>query len=159
MSPKEGKIAKNVQKILDKRHSGTIKKTRPYKTAVELEDFWNRSLEMGNIPSPYWAILTHPKCDVDLSEKMFADVHMLSHLVGASNRADISRLQDQERELANLERKAEQQRKKFATKIYGKDFKIKELKKKLLSKKTLFILKQKNILFSPIKVSLGIQIQ
>ena len=64
---------------------------------------------------------------------MFADVHMLSHLVGASNRADISRLQDQERELASLEKKIDQQRNKFKTKIYGKDFKIRELQKKLLS--------------------------
>ena len=89
-SQNEGKIAKKIQKLLDKRHSSVIKKTRPFKTKVELENFWKISLETGNIPSPYWALLTHPKCDQDLSEKMFADVHMLSHLVGASNRADIS---------------------------------------------------------------------
>ena len=129
-SQNEGTIAKKIQKILDKRHSSVIKKTRSFKTKVELEDFWKISLETGNIPSPYWALLTHPKCDDDLSEKMFADVHMLSHLVGASNRADISRLQDQEKELASLERKIDQQRKKFTTKIYGKDFKIRELQKK-----------------------------
>ena len=132
-SQNEGKIAKKIQKLLDKRHSSVIKKTRPFKTKVELENFWKISLETGNIPSPYWALLTHPKCDQDLSEKMFADVHMLSHLVGASNRADISRLQDQERELASLEKKIDQQRNKFKTKIYGKDFKIRELQKKLLS--------------------------
>jgi hypothetical protein len=128
----EGKIAKRIQKLLDKRHSSVIKKIRPFKNTVELEDFWNSSLEMGNIPSPYWALLTHPKCNENLSEKMFADVHMLSHLVGASNRADISRLQDQETELTRLERKIDQQRKKFTTKIYSKEFKIQELKKKLL---------------------------
>ena len=128
----EGKIAKRVQKILDQRHSNAIKKIRPLKTMAQLEDYWNVSLEMGNIPGPYWALLTHPKCNEGLSERMFAEVHMLSHLVGASNRADISRLQDQERELVNLEKKIDQQRKKFTSKIYGKEFKIQELKKKLL---------------------------
>ena len=64
---------------------------------------------------------------------MFADVHMLSHLVGASNRADISRLQDQEKELASLEKKIDQQRKKFTTKLHVKEFKIQELEKKLLA--------------------------
>ena len=129
----EGKIAKKVQKLLDKRHSSVIKKTRSLKTTVELAEFWKSSLEIGNIPSPYWALLTHPICNEDLSEKMFADVHMLSHLVGASNRADISRLQDQEKELASLEKKISQQRKKFTTKIFVKEFKIQELEKKLLA--------------------------
>jgi hypothetical protein len=132
-SQNEGKIAKRVQKILDKRHASVIKKTKSLVTVVELENFWNRSMEIGNIPSPYWALLTHPRCNEGLSEKMFADVHMLSHLVGASNRADISRLQDQDRELASLVRKIDRQTKKFTTKIYGKDFKITQLKKKLLS--------------------------
>ena len=129
----EGKIAKKVQKLLDKRHSSVIKKTRPLKTTVELAEFWKSSLEIGNIPSPYWALLTHPICNEDLSEKMFADVHMLSHLVGASNRADISRLQDQEKELASLEKKIDQQRKKFMTKMYVKELKIQELEKKLFA--------------------------
>ena len=132
-SQNEGKIAKRVQKLLDKRHSSVIKKTRSLKTTVELEEFWKSSLEIGNIPSPYWALLTHPLCNEDLSEKMFADVHMLSHLVGASNRADISRLQDQEKELASLEKKIGQQRKKFMTKMHVKEFKIQELEKKLLA--------------------------
>jgi hypothetical protein len=132
-SQNEGKIAKRVQKLLDKRHSSVIKKTRLLKTTVELEEFWKSSLEIGNIPSPYWALLTHPICNEDLSEKMFADVHMLSHLVGASNRADISRLQDQEKELASLEKKIDQQRKKFTTKLHVKEFKIQELEKKLLA--------------------------
>jgi hypothetical protein len=132
-SQNEGKIAKRVQKLLDKRYSSVIKKTRSLKTTVELEEFWKSSLEIGNIPSPYWALLTHPICNEDLSEKMFADVHMLSHLVGASNRADISRLQDQEKELASLEKKIDQQRKKFTTKLHVKEFKIQELEKKLLA--------------------------
>ena len=132
-SQNEGKIAKRVQKLLDKRHSSVIKKTRSLKTTVELAEFWKSSLGIGNIPSPYWALLTHPLCNEDLSEKMFADVHMLSHLVGASNRADISRLQDQEKELASLEKKIGQQRKKFMTKMHVKELKIQELEKKLFA--------------------------
>ena len=49
-------------------------------------------------PGPYWALLTHPTANKDLIGEAFSDVHMLSHLVGAANRADIRRLQELERE-------------------------------------------------------------
>ena len=87
------KPGKLLNKLLDKRHAAAIRKTRSLKCENKLRNFWNSALETGDIPGPYWAILSHPYATQKLSESMFADVHMLSHLVGSSNRADIRRLQ------------------------------------------------------------------
>ncbi len=44
----------------------------------------------GDIPGAYWATLTHPESSDKLVQKAFADVHMMSHLMGATNCADLS---------------------------------------------------------------------
>jgi hypothetical protein len=52
--------------------------------------------KQGNIPGAYWAALTHPATTQDIVTRIFAGVHMLSHVVGTANRADIRRLQQLE---------------------------------------------------------------
>ena len=44
------------------------------------------------MPGPYWALMTHPRSTPALMVRAFGEVHMLSHLAGATNRADIRRL-------------------------------------------------------------------
>jgi hypothetical protein len=62
---------------------------------------------------------------------MFADVHMLSHLVDASNRADIRRLQDTEEHVALLNAQLQRQRQHHQRKLIEKDTMIAELHDKL----------------------------
>ena len=95
--------AKMLYKLLDRKHQVTIRKLRAVKCEQELTDFWAAAQEAGDIPGPYWAILSHPKATADLAERMYTEVHMLSHLVGASNRADIRRLSALEEKMTALE--------------------------------------------------------
>ena len=60
------------------------------------------SLAKGDVSGPYWALMTHPLASERLMVDVFGDVHMLSHLLGASNRADIRRLNALERERQEL---------------------------------------------------------
>jgi hypothetical protein len=57
---------------------------------------WEESVQSGDIPGAYWAVLSHPIATDAIVKKAFRDVHMLSHLVGAANRADIRRLRQLE---------------------------------------------------------------
>lgn len=84
---------KMLGKLLDKRHAVAVRKARQLKTEADVKAFWESALQRADIPGPYWALLCHPVSCPKFCERMFADVHMLSHLVGASNRADIRRLQ------------------------------------------------------------------
>jgi hypothetical protein len=70
---------------------------------------WDDALRSGDIPGAYWALLTHPATTDELMKGAFGDVHMLSHLVGAANRADIRRRRALEAENADLTLKVEKQ--------------------------------------------------
>jgi hypothetical protein len=73
----------------------------------------------GDIPGAYWALLTHPLTTDQMARHAFSDVHMLSHLVGATNRADLARLRELERQntalAERLERQERQRREGFLT--------------------------------------------
>ena len=94
--------AKLLQKALDRRHERAIKAFAAANDTEALRSLWKDALNKGDIPGAYWAVLTHPLTDEALIKLAFGDVHMLSHLVGAANRADIRRLRELEAENAGL---------------------------------------------------------
>ncbi len=94
--------AKLLQKALDRRHERAIKAFAAANDTETLRSLWKDALNKGDIPGAYWAVLTHPLTDDALIKLAFGDVHMLSHLVGAANRADIRRLRELEAENAGL---------------------------------------------------------
>jgi hypothetical protein len=106
--------AKLLHKALDRRHRVAISQFDRAKTVADVRALWREASKRGDIPGAYWAALTHPATNDALVREIFAEVHMLSHLVGAANRADIRRLRQLEDEKSDLEarlaRKAEQLR-------------------------------------------------
>lgn len=97
-----GPVAKQMQKLLDRRYAVTIRRFAGTTSSDELSQMWAASLQDGDVPGPYWALLTHPETDDALSMRAFGEVHMLSHMVGAANRADIRRLMGLEDERDTL---------------------------------------------------------
>ena len=92
LASKPGRVAKLVQKILDRRHRNAVNRFRRAKSETQVGELWSRALAEGDIPGPYWALMTHPRSTSVLMMRAFGEVHMLSHLAGATNRADIRRL-------------------------------------------------------------------
>src|SRR5262245_4824283 len=100
-----------LQKALDRRHRSLIDRFAKARNAEELRSLWESAAGRAEIPGAYWAVLTHPGATEDLVRHVFGEVHMLSHLVGAANRADIRRLRELEGENGALHEKvARQQR-------------------------------------------------
>jgi hypothetical protein len=126
-----GRAAKMLQKLLDRKHAQAIRRLRGVKDAEALETGWEEALAAGDIPGPYWAILSHPAATTELSERMFADVHMLSHLVGASNRGDIRRLTALEEENAGLREKLAKQQAHHRQRLDEKEKLINDLRDEL----------------------------
>lgn len=104
-----GAGAKALQKALDERHAAAVRRFAACKDSAALAVQWRAALASGDIPSAYWALMTHPDATVALRQEAFGEVHMLSHLVGAANRADIRRLVELEAENGRLRAKAERQ--------------------------------------------------
>ncbi|MDR3517237.1 MAG: DUF2325 domain-containing protein [Azospirillaceae bacterium] len=100
-------MGKLLHKALDKRHQLAINQFARATTADAVAALWAAAKRAGEIPGGYWAVLSHPATTEAVAQAAFADVHMLSHLVGAANRADIRRLAALEQERAALEQRLE----------------------------------------------------
>ncbi|HEV8014375.1 MAG TPA: DUF2325 domain-containing protein [Stellaceae bacterium] len=120
-------LAKQLQKALDRRHAPALRHFAEAKTVQALRQRWSEARKTGDIPGAYWAVMTHPKTDHTLIREAFGDVHMLSHLVGAANRADVRKLHQLEEEKTALEEKLARQQSQLRDGIASRDTKIREL--------------------------------
>jgi septal ring factor EnvC (AmiA/AmiB activator) len=84
-------------------------------------------MKRGDIPGAYWAVLTHPATTNELVKKVFGEVHMLSHLVGAANRADIRRLRQLEDDNAALAATITRQQRQLRDGFMARDEAIRRL--------------------------------
>jgi hypothetical protein len=123
--------AKLLHKALDRRHRVSINQFGKAKATEEVRALWKERMQCGEIPGAYWAALTHPATDDALLRKIFGDVHMLSHLVGAASRADIHRLRQLEYEKAELENKIGRQQQQLRDAVVSRDATIQELRRAL----------------------------
>ncbi|SAK52584.1 peptidase [Caballeronia fortuita] len=104
-----GAGAKALNKALDERYAGAIRRFDAARDPRALLDLWNDALKSGDIPPAYWALMSHPHASIEMRQSAFGELHMLSHLVGAANRADIRRLVALEAENEALKEKIERQ--------------------------------------------------
>ena len=109
LSGQGGPVVKALHKALDQRHEVAVQRFAGARDEKALSALWDEALRQGEIPGAYWAVLTHRGVTPELRQKVFGDVHMLSHLVGAANRADIRRLVALEAEIADLRERGERQ--------------------------------------------------
>jgi len=101
-------LSKLIDKELEKRHAVAARTVRLATTEAELEARWKEAATRGQITGAYWGVLSHPLCSKNLQWQVFGDVHMLSHLVGASRQADLCRVHELEGAHAVLDGKLAQ---------------------------------------------------
>ena len=94
-----------VQKSLEKRHADAVRRVARLRDRDALAQYWNEALEAGEVPGAMWALLTHYLCDESIRRQIFEDVHMLSHQLGAGQRADLCRYARTREALVRLQRR------------------------------------------------------
>jgi len=93
---------KYINKYLDRKYQSTIRKLVKAKSEIMLKTFWDEAVAQGDITAAYWALVTHPRTTDELDERVYGEVHMLSHLSGAtvrSDRQELHQLQDLTRDM------------------------------------------------------------
>ncbi len=107
-------ISQATHKLLDKKYAATIRRYSKARSPEDLLALWSEALACGEVPGAFWALMTHPKADPSVMALAYEEVHMLSHQIGAGQRADLKRLSETRQELAQLRRDfdASQQRTK-----------------------------------------------
>lgn len=83
---------KYINKYLDRKYQSTIRKLAKAKSEKTLKMFWDEAVAQGDITAAYWALVTHPRITDELGEQVYGEVHMLSHLSGATVRNDVQEL-------------------------------------------------------------------
>ncbi|MDR3538869.1 MAG: DUF2325 domain-containing protein [Acetobacteraceae bacterium] len=131
LAGRHDQAAKLLHKALDQRHKLAINRFAKASDEAALTALWREAVKNGDIPGAYWAALTHPATTPDLVRLVFGEVHMLSHLVGAANRADIRRLAELEEDNARLNEKLQKQQQRLHEAVTSRDSHIQALQRAL----------------------------
>ncbi len=103
-------VSVNINRVLEKKYRREILHFSGIDSQETLRREWDESVKKGNIPGPYWALMTHPSADTSLLDHAFGVVHMLSHLNGDSRRSELEKQNElmhklqKERESKNIYR-------------------------------------------------------
>ncbi len=102
LARREGPVAQYLNKYLDRKYRKDVRAFHKIGDQTALEALWRLSVKAGDVPGPFWALMSHPGVSGPLLTRVFGEVHMLSHLMGAANRADLKRLTGLERRVDEL---------------------------------------------------------
>lgn len=91
-------LSELLQKELDRRYQQPLRQTRQLRRSADLWQYWRTALADGDVAGAFWAVLTHPCCEVTIQDQACRDMHMLQHQTGASHRADMQRLRQLQEE-------------------------------------------------------------
>ncbi|HYG88653.1 MAG TPA: DUF2325 domain-containing protein [Azospirillum sp.] len=119
--------AKLMHKRLDEKFSGEVRRFARESTEEGWAALWDAALASGAVAAAYWALTSHACIPDDLRLRAYADVHMLSHLMGGENRRSLRENQDLGRRCAELEARLARAERSAAERLAEKDARIHEL--------------------------------
>ncbi|MEX8194924.1 DUF2325 domain-containing protein [Comamonas guangdongensis] len=132
MAGQKGDVSKALHKALDQRHAGAIRAFASAKDEAELHGCWKQAWAQGDIPSAYWAVLTHKALTAELCQKVFGEVHMLAHLMGAANRHELKRFVAMEKENTELHERLDREQLRRRDAIRERDQMVQQLQQQAL---------------------------
>jgi hypothetical protein len=91
-------------KTLEKKFAASVRRYAKARDGDTLLALWSDSLATGGVPGGLWALMTHPRADHRTMTRAYEEVHMLSHQIGAGQRADLMRLTETRTQLKQLQR-------------------------------------------------------
>lgn len=124
---KDGPISRAMQKLLERRYEGIVRKVGATKGYVVLEALWRREYDAGRIAGAYWAFMSHSHVGESLGRRIFGDVHMLSHVLGRTTHATASRASEAEARIDQLTAHVERQALRHREALAARDAQIAKL--------------------------------
>ncbi len=96
-------VIKFLQKHLDQKYQKTIRQFSKANTDKEFESLWREAVQQGDVAAAYWSIYTSPLVSQHLLAEIFGEIHMLSHLSGASIRMNMQEFKQLRQKMPELE--------------------------------------------------------
>lgn len=89
-----------LHKHLERKYRTQIIAFERAKNDLEVLAAWQEHYARGDVAGALWAALTHRAASAETKQRVYADVHMLSHQIGAGQSAGVRRLSSLESECA-----------------------------------------------------------
>ncbi len=102
LARKRNPLSEAVQRHLEKKYRLWVSRFAKLKSDPEIRREWQACTARGEVAGPLWAVCTHRSASAETRQLVYADLHMLSHQVGAGQAADTRRLAFLEKENAEL---------------------------------------------------------
>lgn len=106
MSLDRNSTSELMQKQLERKYAIHVRRFDQAKADADVLTLWKQHLERGEVAGAVWAALTHRVASKATRHAVYADLHMLSHQVGAGQAADLRRVEWLEHELAETKEQA-----------------------------------------------------
>jgi hypothetical protein len=116
-----------LHKYLDQKYRNTIRHFAKAQSDSALETLWKAAVESGELAGAYWALVTHPQESVESLDRVYGEVHMLSHLAGAAIRLDMQELSRLQRLTKTLTTQLVDVKSKAKAQIVERDVAISQL--------------------------------
>lgn len=123
--------ARRLHKYLDQKYRVAIRHFATANDETVLRTRWGKVVESGDIAGAYWALATHPRAPDALLDRVYGEVHMLSHLAGATVRVDMQELDRLQRLTRALTKQFADAELKVKAQISEKDDTIRQLHDRL----------------------------
>lgn len=124
-------FSERIQKYLEKKFGLAIKHFARVRSDAEMLALWQASCARGEAPAGLWAALTHAHIADAAAHKIYEDIHMLSHRMGAETRDERERLQQITTENQELRSKLMRNSERFASDLAEKSETIDALQQRL----------------------------
>lgn len=95
-------VSERIQTLLERKYALWVERFKSASSDAEVLRLWGEHLNRGEVAGAMWAALTHPAASAETRHRVYADVHMLSHQIGAGQAADLRRMAGLERALAEV---------------------------------------------------------
>jgi hypothetical protein len=99
----DGPLARTLTKMLNRRYAGAVNLAGKMASEAEVIALWLRLRDAGNVAAGYWAIMSHREIANNIKQRVFGEIHMLSHLHGRSIHQLTTKLAEMQRRCTELE--------------------------------------------------------
>lgn len=124
-------LSRALQKLLDSRYNGFVRRIAKIKDHEGLVEFWNTSVNDGFVAGAFWAIVSHTHVPPELMTRVFGEVHMMSHLLGGSARKIVGAAAELQEHVTTIERRQDRLTANMRRSIERRDAKIVQLQSQL----------------------------
>lgn len=97
------RLGQAIQKLLDKRHARVISDLENCNGEAARLALWRRELAEGRVAGAYWAFVTDTRIEQTLFNRVFGEVHMLSHMQGRVAHQNLAKLSETHAMIEQLE--------------------------------------------------------